>query len=323
VQPEHPPIILLSIRDAAVRQLVQRALYGRAVARQVERASQLVREAELLEMGALILDSGSASDSHGAIADHVALRFPHLPVMRVEGNPPPSDTRGALRSAGEAPADARTTELRCRLEALLAQAFARSAAGRMQAIVDDMTPPLDRLATDFLLQAAHAPRAVCTVTILARRIGSSVRTLEQHLSAGGLPTAHVLFWTIMVLRAAILLQDPRCTLRRVSTLLPFPDPPAVSVRFRRYVGANTRDVRSGAALDGLWHRFALQLSGASLGIVLSSDERDRLRTAAQAEQVDEGEWARRAILRALDDADERRAGAFAQRSARSAIDRSA
>jgi hypothetical protein len=303
--------------------MVQRELYGRALARPVERGSQLLREAEQLELGALILDSESAPNDDAAIIDHAARRFPHLPAMRLEGKALGLDARGVLRRVGEAPIDARTIELRCRLEVLLADAFAGSAPGRMQAILEDMMPPLDHLAVEFLLQAASAPRAVCTVTILARRIGSSVRTLEQHLSANGLPPAHVLFWTIMVLRAAILLQDPRCTLRRVSTLLPFPDPPAVSVRFRRYAGPRTGDVRDRIALDGLWHRFALQLSGASLGIALSTEERDRLRSAARAEQLDEAEWARRAILRALDGADRGRAGAFEQPSARSAIDRSA
>jgi len=39
-----------------------------------------------------------------------------------------------------------------------------------------------------------------------------------------------------------------------------------------------------------------------LHVRLSEDERDRLRRAAEAEYLDHSTWARRAILRALDEA---------------------
>ncbi|HJU64928.1 MAG TPA: hypothetical protein VJ596_04590 [Gemmatimonadaceae bacterium] len=282
-----------------------------------------MHEAEQLELGAMVVDSAAVAEREAAMLDRLAWRFPHLPVMLVENSIAHDGTVSPLRRMTEVRANSSTPHLCHRLDTLLGDAIARSAVGRTDAIVDGIVPPLDWLVADFLLEAARTPRTVGTVTQLARRIGVSVRTLEQHLSVTGLPPAHVLFRTILVLRAAILLQDPRCTLRRVTALLPFPDPPAVSVCFRRYVRMGASEARGAAVLDDLWQRFAALIDGCSLRVPLDAAERERLRAAAKAQQLDEREWARRAILRWLERIEEERSGAFTQRIAHSAIDRRA
>lgn len=53
-----------------------------------------------------------------------------------------------------------------------------------------------------------------------------------------------------------------------------------------------------------------------LHVRLSADERERLRSAAEIDYLDQSTWARRAILRALDQWEARRTRAIAERPPR-------
>ena len=136
-----------------------------------------------------------------------------------------------------------SSHLHSALEAISRAAWELSPAGRIETMLRVCGPHRSRVIRDFMTAAAACGREVTTIKHLAQQLGVSVRTIERHLFEDRLPAAHEIFWTIAVYRAVFALQDPNCTLKRIAALLPFVSESAVSLRFRRYIGARPGELR--------------------------------------------------------------------------------
>ncbi|HEX6536376.1 MAG TPA: hypothetical protein VF041_17425 [Gemmatimonadaceae bacterium] len=230
--------------------------------RHVDGVHTLLRQATSLEMGVVVYAAtGRESATVLAQLESVHRRFPHLPLLVAPATGVSLDLARRLSSAIAATV---TSPLHLHdpapvLDALVREGVARSAAGRLLALLEQARPGADPLVRRFVAHSATVPREVSSVGAVAERLGFSVRTLEKHLQRDGLPAARALFWSIMVVRGAVLLQDPRSTLQRIVALLPFPDSAAVSARFQRYAGARPSHVRHASAVDQLLTRLQVRL----------------------------------------------------------------
>lgn len=272
------PVAVTLAPEHRHRAAIERHLRGRAHVRHVDGVSALLREASTLEVGALIYHAARPDPAGDLVALRSARsRFPHLPLLAIAhrdaARTRASQSEGELGTATIVP-DGDPDLLRL-VDRLLDRAVAASAAGRLLALTDIARPALDPVARRFIALSATAPRAVSSIAAVTERLALSRRTLEKHLRSAAMPEAHVLFWTIMIVRAAVLLQDPRATLQRVAALLPFPDPAAVSARFRRYGGRPTGAVRTANGLGDLIGDFARLLSGHPVVPPLRGDDSSR------------------------------------------------
>lgn len=258
------PVAVSCVHDERLRAMLERCLTGVAAVRHVDDVQTLLRQAASTEMGAVVyVTTGRESATALVQLESVRRRFPHLPSLVAPSPGVPLEPARQLSSAMAAtvasPSDIRDPAPA--LDALLREGVARSAAGRLLALLEQVRPEVDPLVRRFVAHTATVPREVSSVHAVARRLGFSVRTLEKHLQRDRLPAARVLFWSIMVVRGTVLLQDPRSTLQRLVALLPFPDSAAVSTRFRRYTGVTPSHLRHVDAVPRLMARLALLLAG--------------------------------------------------------------
>ncbi|MBX6331307.1 MAG: hypothetical protein IRY91_05610 [Gemmatimonadaceae bacterium] len=231
--------------DRAERARIEALLRGIAAVRTCERPSELARRASEMEVGAVIYEvTGHEGPELTDVLQTLRRRFPDFPLLFVIGLSDAGTTdRAAALATTTNPSSMvfrGVTDMRSTIDAILDEAAARSAAGRIIATVDRLRPDLDPLVRDFIVHTATS-RNVARVSRVTAALHASGRTLARRLREERLPTAHVLFWTIMVLRAAYLLRDPFSTQQRVVDLLPFPDQSAVTTRFHRYLGMTPSD----------------------------------------------------------------------------------
>jgi AraC-like DNA-binding protein len=141
--------------------------------------------------------------------------------------------------------------LHAALHTALARAWRQSPGGFVERLLARGGTRWDSIVQEFSGFVVAATGATRTVGSACRALGVSVRTLERHLQAAGLPSAHTVFWSLTVLRAAYILQDPLATTERLTHCLPFPSRSAVSTRFRRYTGFCPNQIRDREALKAL------------------------------------------------------------------------
>lgn len=258
------PVALSCVLDEGLRGSLEHSLTGAATVRPADDVRALVREAALVEMGAVVYAAtGRESATDRAQLESIHRRFPHLPLLVV---PARGVALESARGLGSSAAAAVATPAALHppaptLDALLREAVERSAAGRLLALLDQVRPDVGPSVRRFIAHTATVPREVSSVRAVARRLGLSLRTLENHLRRDRLPVARELFWAIMVVRGTVLLQDPASSMQRLVALLPFPDSAAVSARFRRYAGVTPSRLRQADAVPRLVTRFAALLAG--------------------------------------------------------------
>jgi hypothetical protein len=272
-----PIVALLAIRTSSIREATEARWQDRVIARRCDDAFDLVRSTASVECAVAVYEI-TGHEPQGATAALHALRrrLPGVPLLlltALDGHTPEYATAFAQAVGTELVVRPDTEHLARALDDLLVCADSQSIAGRIHAITQRAPACDDRVVNAFIMGAAHAPRAVTTVGVLTTCLGLPARTLRRHLHDAGLPTTHVIFWTVMVVRAASLLRDPRCTLERVTALLPFSTVSEVTNRFRRYAGISPRDARDRNAVGMLLAHFEALICHSAPGATTSRSRR--------------------------------------------------
>ncbi|MGH7665476.1 MAG: helix-turn-helix domain-containing protein [Gemmatimonadaceae bacterium] len=256
-------VALAYIASHAERTRLEYLLLGRAAIRYCGHPLELTWEASKIVADAVAICEVPAPTRQVMLGlQQFRRRFPGIPLMLLSQRGGPL-TQDAMVLAAATGAD-RTViqgmhDVGWEVNALLDQAAESGVGGRILGALDRARPRCDKTIREFVAAVAKCTRDMSTVGGVAQQLGLSLRTLERRLRSAEMPSAHVLFWSILVYRVASLLQDPQSTVERVAALLPFSDRCAVSTRFRRYACISPTEARRPGALGVILERFEAML----------------------------------------------------------------
>jgi AraC-like DNA-binding protein len=233
----------------------------------------LLAAAERATVGAFVVCTGSFAQKASVVAEIEAMRwrFPHVPVVVVEASrleTPGALERAPIRRWNDVVATS-LLPLGRHLADVSREAMRDSCGGRVLRVVMNAPLSADPVVLRFVV-AATVRSDVASARDVARCLHVSMRTVERRVAALGLRSARDIFWSIIVFRAAHALQDPECTLKRLTAWLPFPDASAVSARFRRYGGITPRLARTPRGLKQIETRVRHVLTGPGIAAGESS-----------------------------------------------------
>lgn len=278
--------VFVCTRAEEERAQVERALRGRAAVRFCDRATELALCAAAAPDAVMFVVRVYLAALPDLVMQLTKLRrrFPDFPVMLIaDVGHSSGNAERILSAAATVQAEAvlfAGDDLSPVLNTLLAMTTARSSGRRILGALAPDLPAMDPTVREFVEVCIGATRDLRTVDAVCRTIGTSLRTLERRLSQSGLPSAHVWFWSIMVLRAMRLLRDPLCTIDRVVAQLPFPSRSAVTSRFRRYAGIRPREARQPGVSDAVFDRVARRFTSPGSQETRTHSQRKRGATAS-------------------------------------------
>lgn len=87
-------------------------------------------------------------------------------------------------------------------------------------------------------------RVVSSVNGLARRVGSSRRTLGRHFAEAGLPEPSRWLQFARLLYVSLYLQRNRCSVGRAAAEMRYPDPFTMSNQMKRLIGLRPSDIKA-------------------------------------------------------------------------------
>lgn len=256
-----PATALVRSVSPGVRESIERIFFGRAVVKYCDDTSKFISNSvELSSAAVAIYELSRREDvNSGDRLYEFHRRFPLYPLIVVSR---PTEALNQRESVF-----AWTTDIWVQHPTIGASAFERtldetleravraSPIGQMRSILAAKSSRISAVVQEFVDLSSSGPRSLSSVSAAADVLQTSVRTIERHMRSAGLPTAHVVFWSIMVYRAAFVLQDPRSTLDRAVALLPFCDKSAVSRRFRLYANMTPAAARSAGGLKLLFEHI--------------------------------------------------------------------
>ena len=250
-----PATALVRSLSPSVRESVERVFFGRAVVKYCDDSSKFISNSvELSSAAVAIYEMSRREDaSSGDRLYEFHRRFPLYPLIGISRPTEAlTDRESAFAWAADIWVQHPTIEAGAferTLNVALERAVHASPIGQMRSILAAKSSRISAVVQEFVDLSSSGPRSLSSVSAAADVLQTSVRTLERHMRSAGLPTAHVVFWSIMVYRAAFVLQDPRSTLDRAVALLPFCDKSAVSRRFRLYANMTPAAARNVGGLN--------------------------------------------------------------------------